>query len=287
MSMRNNEERTGATTQPSPPPQEQENRTESFSFAVPTEFVVLPSGGKYYPAGHPLHNTDSVEIKYMTAKDEDILTSKSLIKKGLAIDRLLKNVLVNKDIDVSGLLVGDKNAIIVATRITGYGSDYETRVTCPVCTKTGEHSFDLSEVSTTNGLENLEDFDIEVDKTSNNTFVIDLPKTRAKVEVTFMTGKEEKNLAVLAEKKKKNNMPESTLTDQFKTIIASVNGNADRDMINKFVNSMPAIDSRFLRVTYAKLTPNIDLSYDFECSECGYENKIMIPFTEDFFWPSQ
>lgn len=287
MSMRNNEERTGATTQPSPPPQEQENRTESFSFAVPTEFVELPSKGKYYPAGHPLHNTDSVEIKYMTAKDEDILTSKSLIKKGLAIDRLLQNVLVNKDIDVSGLLVGDKNAIIVATRITGYGSNYETRVTCPVCTKTGEHSFDLNEVSVINGLESLEDFGVEVDKTSNNTFVIDLPKTRAKVEVTFMTGKEEKSLALLAERKKKNNMPESTLTDQFKTIIASVNGNSDKEIINKFVNSMPAIDSRFLRITYAKLTPNIDLSYDFECSHCGYENKIMIPFTEDFFWPSQ
>ena len=287
MNMRNNEERVGAAAQPSPPPQEQESRTESFSFTVPTEFVDLPSKGKYYPADHPLCNSETVEIKYMTAKDEDILTSKSLIKKGLAIDRLLQNVLVDKNIDISDLLIGDKNALIVASRITGYGSDYETRITCPACTTTSELSFELKDVNVTHGLEDLEKFSVEVDKTSNNTFVVDLPKTRVKVEVSFMTGKDEKKLVMMSERRKKNNLPESSLTDQFKMIIVSVNGDSNRDTINKFVNSMPAIDSRFLRVTYAKLTPNIDLSYNFECPECNYENKTTIPFTEDFFCPSQ
>jgi rubredoxin len=289
MSVRNNEDRVGAhaPASSSPPPQEQENRTESFSFTVPTEFVDLPSKGKYYPAGHPLCNSETVEIKYMTAKDEDILTSKSLIKKGLAIDRLLQNVVVDKNIDINSLLIGDKNALIVAARITGYGSDYETRITCPVCSTTSEHSFDLSDVDATSCLEDLDKFNVEVDKTNNNTFVFDLPKTGVKVEVSFLVGKDEKKLAIMSERRKKNNLPESTLTDQFKMIIVSVNGNADREIINTFVNNLPAIDSRFLRVTYAKLTPNVDLSYNFECPECNYENKTTIPFTEDFFWPSQ
>jgi hypothetical protein len=116
-----------------------------LDFSTPTEFVELPSEGRYYPEDHPLHNESVVEIRHMTAKDEDILTSRALLKKGLALDRFLKNILVDKRIDMDSLYVGDKNAILVGARVTGYGPSYDTQITCPVCATTNKFSFDLDE----------------------------------------------------------------------------------------------------------------------------------------------
>ena len=99
-----------------------------FNWALPTEFVELPSKGRFYPPGHPLHNETTVEIKYMTAKEEDILTDRALLKKGIAIDRVLENLIVDQRVKLDDLLIGDKNAILVKARTTGYGSEYETRV---------------------------------------------------------------------------------------------------------------------------------------------------------------
>ena len=113
--MRNNDERTGAVQQTdSPAPaQTQKGLSNNLSFVAPTEFVEIPSRGKFYPQGHPLHGKQTVEIKHMTAKEEDILTSQTLLKKGVALDRFLQSVMLDKSIDISTLLVGDKNALIV------------------------------------------------------------------------------------------------------------------------------------------------------------------------------
>ncbi len=112
---------------------------------MPTEFVELPSQGKYYPARHPLHNKESVKVRQMTAKEEDILTSRTLLKKGIALDRLLTNIIVDKSIDPQALLVGDRNAIIISTRVSGYGSEYSTKVSCPSCGTAQPYVFDLHE----------------------------------------------------------------------------------------------------------------------------------------------
>ena len=116
-----------------------------LSFTAPTEIVDLPSGGRYYDSDHPLFGVDSLEIRFMTAKDEDILTSKTLLKKGLAIDRLLQNIMIDRRIKPNDLLLGDKNALVIAARITGFGEDYQTRVMCPVCGDSSDSSFDLTE----------------------------------------------------------------------------------------------------------------------------------------------
>ena len=134
--MSRNKERLGGVQQPdvSPPPQVLQGESGGgFSFVVPTEFVALPSEGKFYPPDHPLHNAESIEIRQMTAKEEDILTSRTLIKKGIALERVIKNLIVDKTIDPDGLLVGDRNAIIIATRVSGYGNDYTTKISCPNC----------------------------------------------------------------------------------------------------------------------------------------------------------
>ena len=172
MTIRNNEDRVGAPIQDSAPVEQMMEKNDTFSFVTPTEFVELPTRGKYYPEGHLLHNQETVEIRYMTAKDEDILTSQTLLRKGIAIERLLQNVIVDKNIKTDDLYVGDKNAIIMATRITGYGSEYDVRVTCPACGDNEKHSFNLDDVSINYG-DDLEDMNVTA--TSDNTFVLKLP----------------------------------------------------------------------------------------------------------------
>ena len=124
--MRNNQRRLGQKPSPGPSsPAAQAN----LAFAVPTEFVELPSRGHFYPEDHLLHNQETVEIKFMTAKDEDILSSQALLEKGLAVERLLDSLLV-QDIDPSTLLVGDRSAILIAARISGYGEEYDVDQRC-------------------------------------------------------------------------------------------------------------------------------------------------------------
>ena len=285
---RNNEDRFKAHAGAPPPlpleAQEPQAPSPGLNFTIPTEFVELPSKGKFYPPEHPLYNQETVEIRYMTAKEEDILTSPTLLKKNLALDRLLESILLDKNIKVDDLLSGDKNALLVASRVTGYGSNYKANVTCPLCYARQEHEFYLSDVKLNHG-DNPGDHGVEL--TADGTYLITLPKSGVTVETRLMTGKQEKVLANLAQTKKKHKMPESTLMDQLKVMIVSANGVRDNSQINRFINNMPAQDSAHLRSTYEKVVPNVDLSQEFACSECGNEEVIGMPFSAEFFWPKR
>ena len=191
--MRDNEDRLGALQNiDSPAPQmvqtQPTQNSSPLNFASPTEFIELPSKGEFYPEGHPLKNCDKVEIKFMTAKEEDILTSRSLIKKGVAIDRMIESLVVDKRIKSENLLLGDKSALVVAARISGYGPDYTTSVTCPNCAETIKHSFDLEQVKS-HRCEDLQSLNIT--KTDSGTFLIPLRKTKVVVEVRPLFGKDE------------------------------------------------------------------------------------------------
>jgi len=251
--------------------------------ATPTELVDLPSKGLFYPKDHPWYGKESVEIRFMTAKDEDILVNKSYIQKGIVVDKLISSVLLDKRVNLDSILLCDKSALIVSARITGYGSDYAVEVTCPSCSKTVKHTFDLSlfenEFPDEQKLESC-----EATLTDNGTFIIELPKTKASVEFKLFDGADEKRLSQLAETKKKQNLPDSTLTDQMKQYIVSVNDEEDRAHINRFVDSMPAFDAKFLRRMYNIITPSVKNKQDFTCSSCGNEQEIEVPFTTAFFW---
>ena len=254
-----------------------------FNWAVPTEFVNLPSQGRFYPEGHPLHGVDSVEIRYMTAKEEDILTSQALIKKGVAIERLLQNVIVDQALRVNDLLLGDKNALLVATRITGYGADYTTNVSCPGCNNTEEYSFDLQDGEMNDVEAAVESFGGTL--TDENTFLITLPMTNATVECRLLTGADENNLQKETERKSRRNIEESSLTDQFRAFIVSVNGDTSPLTLASFIQAMPARDSRMLRGFYAAVVPAVDLTQNYNCTSCGYTADMEVPLTVDFFWP--
>ena len=286
--MSRNRERVGGTkqTHADPPvPQIAEGAQESpFSFVVPTAFVELPSGGCFYAEGHPLHNEPTIEIKQMTAKEEDILTSRSLLKKGIALDRVLRNVIIDKRIDVDSLLIGDKNAIVVATRVSGYGNDYTTNVTCPSCGVNQDFTFDLNDAEII-GPEDLSERDI----VNNGDGTFNIVLTRSNLDVTYklLTGREEKRLLKLATNKKTSKEGEKNVTLQLSTIIHEVNGDDDPTLIDHIVQNLPSADSRQLRLAYKASNPDLDLTQEFECSECDYEQDMEVPLTADFFWPDR
>tara|TARA_R110001592_G_scaffold353235_1_gene651935 strand:+ start:135 stop:1010 length:876 start_codon:yes stop_codon:yes gene_type:complete len=260
------------------------NSTQPLSFSVPTEQVELPSQGRYYPENHPLHKAETIEIKFMTAKEEDILTSPSLLKKNLTMERLLRSVIINKMIDPQHLLIGDRNAILVATRKTGYGEDYEVKTSCPSCLAPNEWSTNLDEVKVVKGgVASAEGY--EVSDNENGTFDVVLPKSKVTVTVKLLTGRDEKEIAARAQKRKKHKLEENNLTEQLKAMIISVNGTRNFKDVENFVNFVPAFDSKYLRNAYAKIMPNIDMSHDFECSSCDWEGTMEVPLTAEFFWP--
>ena len=279
--MRDNSKRFAASADPAPAAAEVSN---TLDFSTPTEIVDLPSRGKFYSEAHPLHNQETIEIKYMTAKDEDILTSPTLLKKGLAVDRFLQNIVLNKRINVNSLLTGDKNAILVASRINGFGADYTTKVTCPACATVSENTFDLTEVQEYYG-DNFEDYDIS--PTEHGNFVVKLPRTGFEVEVRLLTSKDENELAAKMQQNKKRSAHETNLTDQLRKIIVSVNGIEELKTINQFITHLPAFDSRYLRAAYLKMVPGLDMTQYFTCDACGFEKEVDIPLTVDFFWAKQ
>jgi hypothetical protein len=248
----------------------------------------LPSKGLFYPEGHPLHNQDTIEIKYMTAKDEDTLTSKNLLKKGIAIERLLQDLIVDKRIMLNSLLIGDKNAIILAARKTAYGADYETKITCPSCGKNQSYSFDLNSCNIHHGATE-EDFETNnIQHTETGTFIFNLPVINCPVEVRLLSGKDEQILVQKSKESEQNkNSSDSLLSDQLRLMIVSINGVTDPKTLAQAIPLLPAKDSRHLRDIYKMITPNMDLSNDFTCSACSFETRLEVPFTADFFWPKR
>ena len=286
MSSRSNEERlhqsSGAPEVPTPPAPPHSNN--NLSFITPTEFVELPTLGAYYMPDHPLYNKKVVEVKHMTTKEEDILTSTTLLKNGVAIEKLLESIIVDKNIKVDDLLLGDKNALIVAARSHGYGSLYETSLACPRCEEIQQYEFDLSSLGIKRPSEDyMAEKDIQISE--RNTFLIPLPKTEYTVEVRLLTGHDEKKMSQTSEHKKKRNLPETPMSDFLRAMVVSVNGIEDPSSVNGFLNSLPALHGRYLRKVYDNLVPSLDLEHDFNCASCSHEGTLEVPLTTDFFWP--
>jgi len=265
--------------------------TPVLSYVAPTHLIDLPSEGKYYPPNHPLHQVGEVEIKEMTAKEEDILTSKSLIQKGVVFDRLLHSLLLDKRVNIDDLLIGDKNALLVGARKAGYGVDYEVGISCTMCGRTTDHSFNLDECPVKSPIDFKEPSDDEdlgtsiVESEYPGIFDVTLPHSGVTVSIRLLTGRDEKKTTADESMRKKNKLPEANLTTHFKNIIVAANGDRNKIAIDKFAEAMPAKDSKFLRAALVKLTPNIEMRQEFVCPECDYEQDVEVPFTAQFFWP--
>jgi hypothetical protein len=282
LSRRNNPERLGAPQPdaPAPPPQVTNTQTDIFSFINPTEFVDLPSKGALYPEGHPAHGLDSIEIRHMTAKEEDILTSESLIKKGVALDRVVDSLIVDKRIKAANLLIGDKNALLIAARITGFGSDYGVKITCPVCITENDCNIDLQAIKS----KSPEETDSKLLENGNYEIVFPEDNNLA-VEVRLLRGADERKLTQNREQRRKAKKEDSLITDQLGAIIVRVNEVTDPALLKQFVEQCPTKISREIRTRYEKIMPDVDMSVPFTCSNCEYESEVDMPMTAEFFWP--
>ena len=262
----------------------QNAENNDFSFIVPTEIIDLPSKGLLYPLGHPLHGKDTIEVKQMTAKEEDILTSRSLLQKGVALDRVLSSIIIDKSINADTLLVGDRNALIIAARISAYGNEYNTKVTCPACGTSQEYNFDLNEQNVYSGYD-AQEFITEA--SSNGTFTTKLPRTGLDIGFKVLTGADERRLIEGVEMDRKNKKRhERNVTRQLLNMIVSVNGNTTSEAINYVVENLPSVDVRHLRQAYKAASPNVNLTQYFECENCDHEQDMEVPLNADFFWPN-
>ena len=252
---------------------------EDFGFDVPVELVPLPSGGIVYPLDSPLSGQNAIEVRAMTAREEDILTSKALIKKGTVITHLIKSCLTNKDIDVKNMLSGDRNALMVGLRVTGYGSDYTCEVECPVCEHRSKQTFNLTDLP-------VKQLKIDPIAEGKNLFSFELPLTKKTVEFRFLTGKDEEEIMITNDRKKKSGFTGSNLiTTRLMYCVASVDGITDRSKISGFIRNMPARDSLALRKYMDEHEPGVDMKSWMDCPGCYDQSEVRLPLGATFFWP--
>ena len=281
--MSRNSNRLGTPEVKHPDPPVPTSTFDPLSFVAPTEFVEIPSLGAY-PSDHPLHGKEVIEIRFMTAKDEDILASQALLKKGLAIERFMENIIVDKSIKASSLLVGDRNAILIAARSSGYGAAYETQIACVACGTPSKFTFDLTK---TNVKVSEESEGLSLTRLENGNFTTKMPYSKFNIEFRLLNGKDENMLAKLLMDKRKRKMSESTLTDQYNRMIVSIEGHSDKNIIKRYVDNLPTMDSRHLRACYKVAAPNVEVKEPYTCSSCDYEQELEVPFGADFFWPDR
>ena len=242
----------------------------------PSEMIDLPSKGLFYPEDSPLRS-GQIEVKYMTAKEEDILTSSNLIRKGIVMDKLMDSLIITKGVKASDLLVGDLNAVMVASRILGYGKDYKVNFPCPACNKEVTQIIDLTTLETKN----------EPKKSGDGTLSIILPVSKAEIVLKFLTRSDELVIDKELQSLKKANLgTEGETTARLRAMIKSVNGDSSKTVIWNFVENMLVRDSRFLRDQYREYNPDVDFNISVEC-DCDSEvdKTVRLPIGVDFFWP--
>jgi len=241
-------------------------------FKFPTEFVDLPSNGIVYPKSNPL-SLGKLEMKYMTAKEEDIITNQSYISKGIIIDKLLEALIVTEGVDAGDLIVGDKNALLVASRVLGYGALYKFTY--------GGEDYE-SDLST---LENKK-IDESLFIKGENKFSFQTPHGENLIEFQLMTDKIDKKVeAELRGLKKINKNASPEMSTRMKHMILSVDGNSDKKEIRDFVdNYFLARDAKALRDHIIDFQPDVDFSFERELSN-GEIEEIDIPIGANFFFP--
>jgi len=258
--------------------------TDTTTHKFPTEIVELPSKGLLYPAESSL-SSGKIEMKYMTAKEEDILTTQSYIKQGVVLDKLFRSLIVGngegKPVNYNEILIGDKNAVMIAARVLGYGKDY----TCKVTTPSGDQQ------DATIDLTSFDDkpLDESLYTKGINNFEFLLPASQRKVTFKILSHKD--NAAVDMElksvRKIKDGYGSKELTTRLIHAITSLDGDDDRGKIRGFVkNELLAIDSRALRDNMRKMGPDVDLTVEIIDQETGEPFEITLPITANFFWPS-
>jgi hypothetical protein len=259
-----------------------ENRfkTESTD-SVPQELAPIPTGGRIYPIGSPLHMRTTIPIRCMTAYDENILNNRANLKQGTALDKLIAALVVDKTIDLGELIVGDKNALLLFARIIGYGATYDVDdFKCDSCNKAFTATVHLDKLD----IRKLTDAPIEEGK---NLFAFTLPKTKKVAKFHLLTAKDDAEIDQAEENKKKAKgvvLQAEPITTRLIHQIDEIEGVEAKDKVN-FINNMPAYDSAAIRGHIDDITPGPVMKQDIVCKHCGDTKEQVIPIGIGFFWP--
>lgn len=255
---------------------------QEFGIEIPVSEVPLPSRGVVYPASSVLHGKETLPIRAMTAKEEDIMMNDYLSRKGLTISELIKSVCQLRGFDPMDMVVGDRNAVMVGVRITGYGSHYKAEMKCPACEKQQPVDIDLNELE-------LTPLEINPVNEGENLFSFTLPATKKVVNFRLLTGHDEREMLEEIEVRKKKGLQNNNLaTSRLLRQIVSVDGVTDRNALSKFVQALPITDSKALRKFINNHQPDIKMQFFFECESCGHvEKEAPLPMGASFFWPDE
>ena len=247
-----------------------------YDFA--TEVVALPSEGKCYPESNPL-SSGQIELKYMTAREEEILSTQSLIKKGVVLDKLFEAIIVDKKINPDDILLGDKNAIMLATRILGYGPEYKVEIVLDNGDKE-EVSVDLGKVQTK---------EIDFTKLSKDNRYTFKTSTGSEIVFKLLTHGDEKKIdADVKAMQRLSKDGGNELTTRYRYMIVSVDGKDDTKSITDFINNrFLARDTKAFREHLKELQPDIKMEFEFTNPETGEMEVRPIPMGVGFFWPTE
>jgi len=249
----------------------QKEKNNEFHFEVPFDILPLPSKGLLYPG-----QKDSMKVEYMTASDENILTSPNLIKSGKVIDVLIERKVKESPVPLDDLLVGDRNAIMIWLRATGYGEMYPVKLTDPVTAEEFETEVDLNDLKTK---------EIGAQPDERNEFSFTLPKSKKVVKFKMLTVGVEREIVSKSEKRAKLTKSPITnlLTNRLEKQIVEVDGNRDPNYIGKYIQFMPAYDSLKFREYVDNIEPGIDMTVDVE-GPSGEPFRSTLPIGLNFFW---
>lgn len=252
-------------------------KSSGEEYTIPFDVVPLPSKGLLYKDG-PLAGKETIEVHYLTAIQEDILTSPNLLQSGKMLDALLRSVLKDKTIEPETLTLGDRNAIVIWLRSTGYGSDYPVQVRCGACGNEWAHDFDLS---------TLESRELSVKPDADGLFSFEMPNSKKTIRFKLLTSADELNILkrVEAIQKKQGSSIDRSLSLKMMASICEVDGVQDPMITKMFVESLPVKDARAFREYMSDIEPGILMTQDCECPQCGDVSQEVIPIRGNFFWP--
>jgi len=249
----------------------------SGEFEIPSDVVTLPSKGLVYPKDSPLHGKEELQVQYLTAAQEDIITSPNLIQTGKMVSVLLKSVIKDK-INVDELTLGDRNTILIWLRSTGYGSEYPVEIRCKECGESYEHEFKLADLE----MRTLEE---PADEEGLLTFT--LPIAKKIIKFRFLNSKDELDIlkTVTSRQKKLKTKINNSLSMKMLKVVKEIDGNDDKAYIKEFLSRMTAKDSLAFRIHMQNTEPGILMVQDAQCTSCGEITEEVTTIQGNFFWP--
>lgn len=261
--------------------------SQSVPFNVPKLSVIsvpLPSNGKVYPIDSPLFKKENLDVREMSANEEDLLTSVSLIRTNKAIDSVISACLIDKTLDINKLIIGDRNSILIGLVLASYGSKYVADTTCSSCKEVNKkYEFQINNLT-------VKELITTPVQEGTNEFSFTLPKSKLQITFKLLTSEDEKEIQLIIDRTKSilSDKRETNVTTRLKKQILSINGDYDKQKISQFIDNklMSIIDSTALRTYIDEISPDIDTHQEFKCFNCNFTDSIEIPITYDFFWRS-